>query len=345
VTWKSIRKRLIGLVGAGFVLYGVVILATLIGRLTIGEAFSPIALVNSLTPVIALPSLVGVVLMLLARKRWIALLLAPTAIVLLVLYAPRFLPRSFVTDPDRTLSILSYNIASRRADFDPIIEIIRESNADIVALQEFQTAAADALTPALADLYPYTQLDPTNRFAVGMGVYSKFPLSEAVYFDALVLGSQRMFVTMPDELVIRLYNAHPVPPRTWGWYDDSLRRAEIALLLDDVAEGDDTLLPTIMAGDFNMSDQSDDYARVRRAAGAGFADAYATVGMGFGPTFPYLGRWGSASGLVPPFIRIDYVFYDPGWWSAVLARVGESSGGSDHYPLHVVLRWDSGVDD
>ncbi|MBL8131012.1 MAG: endonuclease/exonuclease/phosphatase family protein [Anaerolineae bacterium] len=298
-------------------------------RLIAGEAFDPVALGSSLMPAFLLPAPILLVAMLAGRRWGAAGLLLPGAAFFLIGYGGRFVPpalRAFSggESADR-LTVLTYNLQSRLDDFDPMITIIREANADVVALQELLTPASRAFDAALGDLYPYRVLRPTDDFARGMGILSKFPLSEAHYFDAIILGSQRVRLTLDDGGQIVFYNAHPVPPRTLGDFDSSVRSAEIGVLLADAEafRGE----RVFVAGDFNATDQTDDYARVRAA---GFSDAYAAAGFSLGPTFPNMMRFGLR---LPPIIRIDYVFYRGDCWQASAARVIGDSGGSDHYPL------------
>jgi len=79
----------------------------------------------------------------------------------------------------------------------------------------------------------------------------------------------------------------------------------------------------IIAGDFNMSDQTATYATLSAVT----IDAYREAGFGFGFTFPNNLRLGQAP-IPGPFVRLDYIFHSPEL-SAQQAYVG-CSGSSDH---------------
>jgi endonuclease/exonuclease/phosphatase (EEP) superfamily protein YafD len=136
----------------------VVILGYLVLRLISGEQLDAVALGNSLMPAILIPSVFLLVLMIAARRRVVAGLLVPAVAVFAVGYGVRYIPGSLRASaaPSGVLSmtILTYNIASKRDDFERMITIIRETDADVVALQELLTPAAEAVDSALRDTYP-----------------------------------------------------------------------------------------------------------------------------------------------------------------------------------------------
>jgi vancomycin resistance protein VanJ len=89
-------------------------------------------------------------------------------------------------------------------------------------------------------------------------------------------------------------------------------------------------MPVLIAGDFNMTDQTGDYARIAEQ----YADTYREIGWGMGFTFPDLGQR-----LL--LAQLDYVFHSS-HFVAVEARVWGTSGGSDHRPVYAVLGFKQG---
>jgi endonuclease/exonuclease/phosphatase family metal-dependent hydrolase len=67
-----------------------------------------------------------------------------------------------------------------------------------------------------------------------------------------------------------------------------------------------------------------------------FADAFREAGWGLGITWPN-GYGNFLTRLLPPMIRIDYVFYDPDVFNSAQAHVIPNSGGSDHFPVVATL--------
>jgi endonuclease/exonuclease/phosphatase family metal-dependent hydrolase len=100
-----------------------------------------------------------------------------------------------------------------------------------------------------------------------------------------------------------------------------------------------TEYPSIAAGDFNLTDQTEHYARITDV----MRDAHREAGWGFAPTFPNLSRSTYdvefPFRLLPPMIRIDYIFHEP-QFRTVESRVLPNTGASDHYPVYAVLEID-----
>ncbi len=88
--------------------------------------------------------------------------------------------------------------------------------------------------------------------------------------------------------------------------------------------------PVVLLGDFNLTDQTDQYRRITGS----LRDAHRAAGWGFGHTFPAHGRI-YVLPIPVPLIRIDYVFYSPGL-AAIETHLGENAG-SDHRPVIATL--------
>jgi endonuclease/exonuclease/phosphatase (EEP) superfamily protein YafD len=311
-------------------LYAGLSLLYIVGRFTVGEQWTFIEVGDSLTPAILLPVCVLLPLVLL-QKRWrLAAVLLPALVMLVVHYAPFFLPdEKSVPDDALRLRILTFNIGSRVDDYPRMMALIRSVDADIVAVQELLSAPAAELSAGLSDVYPYRALNPIDIFAGGVGIFSRYPVSDDRYLSDMSLGGQRTRIALSDMQAITLMNVHPVSPRIIGGYNSSRRSTEIDFLLGVAAQENN---PVLLTGDFNLTDLTDDYGKIAPFYGDAFKDA----GTGFGTTFPNLGKFARPLGLVPPLIRIDYVFFSAEW-IAIDAHVLPDSAGSDHYPLFAEL--------
>ncbi len=111
-------------------------------------------------------------------------------------------------------------------------------------------------------------------------------------------------------------------------YDDSARDAQIHAL---IARLQDEPLPYVVAGDFNMSDQSVIYGDLAAAMGDSFREA----GTGLGTSWPMLQASFGLPLSIPPLMRIDYIWHSDEF-RAVEASVGPFLG-SDHLPMLATL--------
>ncbi len=338
ISWKQFAQRTgraarnVAWLAAG--VHGVII-ALWAGLKLFDSAWPPVEMISNLLPLLLLPSLVIVPLSL-WRRRWLLLLMSlPAMLIFLLGYGGFFLPRSVpAKSAAQSLHFLTYNVHAESIHVRPLLDVIRATEADVVALQEVSPALAEALATHLSDRYPYQALHPNFIDPIwGQGVLSRYPIVEDEYWH-ISLGHQRVKIDRDGSPLV-LYNVHPVHPFRLreGWlFDMQPHRVEVDEILRRVAQdtGD-----VIVAGDFNMTDQADDYRRLAQR----FGDAYREVGWGLGFTFPDFSHAHTLPFEVPlavtlgrPLARIDFVFHSDDL-QPLAARVWSTSGGSDHRPV------------
>lgn len=314
--------------------YGFSVAGFLLLRALVGESWNLIALFNSIAHLLFLPAVILLPVALLLRRRFTLLLLAPALLAFLFGYGPAFMPRTALAAPDSpTLSLLTYNLKAQARDMDAALNIIRDADADIVVLQELSEPMAALLAADFRDDYPYQAFHTQDGQPVpGQGVMSRYPIIEDEYWR-IYMAMQRITLDLSGQSVT-LYNAHPSQPIS----PDGFNRREEEII-DLLARATAETNPVILAGDFNMSDQSADYWRVT----SHYQDAYRASGWGLGLTFPatrpYFGGGQYAPSIIqfiPPLVRLDYVFHDE-HFTSLEARVWPDAGGSDHLPVYVVL--------
>jgi endonuclease/exonuclease/phosphatase (EEP) superfamily protein YafD len=330
-------------------LYGAGLTAFLLARLLLRDTHSGLtALINSTLHLLMKPALLWFPLAVF-RRRWpLAALLLPPAGAFFRAYGSLLMRGRWNRRAQRTLrapgppilTILTYNIHAERRYLKPMILVIRKSGADIVALQELSFPAARLLAAEFVREYPYQALHPNGSASAGQGIMSRFPLQDDDYWQHVdipgALGHQRVTVEVHGQR-FAFYNLHPVHPgMVGGLFDARPRAIEIERLLARISR---ETFPVILAGDFNMSDQADDYRRIT----ALYRDAFREGGRGMGYTFP---DWrapqsrsvinGLPLGFMPRLVRLDYVFHND-TLQVLDARVWPTAGGSDHRPLRVRL--------
>jgi len=283
-----------------------------------GERLSFVRVFINLLPPLLLPGIIALPISILLRKWRPVLLILPSVLAFLFLYGTAFIPKS-TPALDTNLTVLSYNILVANSDLSGVETLIRENNADVVALQEMQPEAFDFLQQALTDIYPHVVF---NESKSGTVLFSRLPIQEnsvsPLIYAILNVNGQDVIV----------YPIHlPVP---LGGYFSSERRSErLDLILESAANYD---MPKVMLGDFNMSDATYDYRRMAQQ----YTDVYRQTRMGFGTTFP---NW---RGINPEIhgwtslIRLDYVFVSPDI-IPIDSRV-IYSGTSDHFGIIAHLR-------
>jgi endonuclease/exonuclease/phosphatase (EEP) superfamily protein YafD len=319
---RVLMNAYIALVGA----YGLNVTGLLLLRAVVGERWSIIGLFNSYLHLLILPAVILLPLSLILRRRWLVIELAAPFFFFISTYGGQFLPRSVaVPDDAPRLKLLSFNIHKDNQQIDQMLRIIRDADADIVAIQELSPWLSDAADQQLAETYPYRALHPQTDFS-GQGVLSKFPLDNDEFWQ-INLGHQHVDVDWNGQS-ISLFNVHPVHPLRGLHFDGQSRAAEI----DEVLRRTETVdTPLLLVGDFNMTNLSDDYARVN----ARYEDAYRQIGWGMGFGFPNFAVAFHVK-YMPPIARIDYIFHDS-HFQPVEMRVGTDSGGSDHFPIYATL--------
>jgi len=308
--------------------YALSVLLFLLGRGVIGESWLLIAFFNTFAHLLWLPAFLLLPVALLLRLRSLSLLLLPPIIAFLWVYGGQLVPQSVPVPQDaQTLRVLSFNVLADNTRFDAVVAVIRESGADVVALQELSLPLADFLAAHLDEEYPHQALHPNAQATAGQAVLSRYPVLQDEYwrYDWLpvALAHQRVLIDSPGAQ-FAFYNIHLAHPGMGPqFFEPCYRSRELAAILQRATQEQ---VPIILAGDFNMPDLSDDYATIT----AHYRDAFREVGRGLGWTFPQTG-----TGL-PRFLRLDYVFYSADLQAAA-AHVGPKAAGSDHHPLHATL--------
>jgi endonuclease/exonuclease/phosphatase family metal-dependent hydrolase len=224
------------------------------------------------------------------------------------------------------MRVMTFNVGNGLAPPSRLTEMLRASDADIVALQELATGQEAAVRDELAVEYPYQLLFGGGK--PGKGLLSRWPILESEQIASVPKRPDLRATIQLPERTIHVAVAHPPPPRLHllGLRPHAHVSAQIDRLLDLIAHGP----PSILLGDFNMMRIQ---AQYRRVAASGLTDAFRAAGVGRGVTFPRrLGRW-----PLMPVIRIDYIWLSPEI-RPLTAHVGPDAG-SDHLPVIADLGW------
>lgn len=266
-------------------------------------------------------------------RRYFLLLLASLALCITGPAASMAEPEAEVADAsDVTLTVLSYNIRHGRGmddvvDLERIAEVIDETGADVVALQEVdnQTRRTDGVdqAAALAELlemhHAFGRAIDHQGGEYGNAILARYPIERVANhpLEQVEAAEERAAIAarirLPDGERFTLISTH---------LDNRHERNRLAQIdtINRILADDDE--PALLVGDINAQPETKELARLgERWVQACAADS--------APTFR----------SDDPRVRIDYIFARPAdRWRAVDATVIDEPLASDHRPLRAVLQ-------
>ncbi|GHH82274.1 endonuclease/exonuclease/phosphatase family protein [Streptomyces capitiformicae] len=287
------------------------------------DGFTPVTQLLAFLPWLLAPTGLALLLSALARS-WTGL---TWGVVLLGALAWYIEPYGKAAQPDGTplarVRVMTSNVQFGQGT-DALIRAVDRDRPDIVFVEECQATCMADLRDTFGDLsgenpaYPYRQA-VEGYGSDGSVILSRFPLKAADPIPA-TMGMPGAVADVEGNPV-RLRLAHPMPPLpgelgTW--------RRELGALRADAAA--DTRTPTIIAGDFNATQ---DHAAFRALLDTGLSDAARLLGEDRTPTWP--ARTTPTIGA-----QIDHVLVSAKDFSARKVRFQELSG-TDHHAVTVDL--------
>ncbi len=318
----KLGRALRNLFWAAVDLYAAALVLYLPLRMLVGDDLWPMALMSTFLHWLLLPAF-ALLLLVLWRRRWpTAALLGVSVVAFLWLFGALFLPQPGAAGHATALTFMTYNV--HLAPPDRLAAALRASGADVIALQELDARQAAAMERGLKDAYPHQALYGLG--VPGAGLLSRHPIAghELFYLQNPYIPHMRATLVV-DGAPLAVIVAHPPAPVITGPHP--FAAADIAALAKLAISGG----PAVLLGDFNTTDQSDNYALL---TDAGLTDAFRAAGWGLGLTWPRGRLFGVP---VPPLVRIDYIWHTQ-HFDALEAWVGPDNG-ADHLPVFARLAW------
>lgn len=248
---------------------------------------------TALTPY-ALAAGAALAVLALALRRWLTALVAAVLVAFLgALLAPRAVPAEEEPVGEQQLRVLSLNAYVGRAEARRVVDLVREQRVDVLSLQELTPGLVAELDAAgLPQLLGHRVFDARDDGS-GSGIASRYPLRELDLVPSSELSQPSARVALPGQREVEVVAVHPYYPVGRDTAADW--RADMAALPEPPRGGE---APRVLAGDFNATL---DHTELAELIGRGYADAAATTGRGFAPTWPERGSW------LPPPVTIDHV--------------------------------------
>ena len=247
--------------------------------------------------------IVGVVLAV-AKARWLTVLALALVVVQTLSLAPRFVADGVdVATAAARLRVATIN--SHRGQVDPqaLVELVREMDVDVLAVEELPPEAIPALDAAgLQELLPFRELQPKQDSSL----YSRLPFTSSGLLNAPTTWPQTTGEVVVNGRAIRLVAVHTYYPA-----GDAGLWAQDLKALKSVAQPN-----VVVLGDFNATL---DHSPMRDLLSASLVDAHAELGHGWAPTWP-------ADTL--PVVQLDHVLHGNGL--AATKTSEHTLPGSDH---------------
>jgi endonuclease/exonuclease/phosphatase (EEP) superfamily protein YafD len=263
----------------------------------------------------------GVLLVCRRWKRALVVMTCATILLSVDLHRAMVGQPAFAQGTGNDIRLFSMNLLRPNRQVDTVFAQIIAEKPDIICFQEFSRFHQERLDLGLLQSHPNRLAFPAYDYR-GLAIYSRWPLELEL---APVVGSahERFMVVRVRRPggTIRLVNLHPASPA--GPSRIAENRAQVQWVIDRFAALPE---PTILAGDFNSTLNSQQASELRRA---GFAAAAEQAGQLFWRT------WSPHSWL-PPIVGIDHVFSTDDFTATSVRAMGPA--GSDHRGISVVLR-------
>ncbi len=214
------------------------------------------------------------------------------------------------------LTVVTHNINWGNQALHETIDLILQTNADIVALQETTVEFESLIEQHLAQHYPHRTFfgHDGNYYAERMGILSRYPLDRVEFHPPVagVFGFLHTTITV-EHTPIQLINVHLEPfeltSQVGMWQllqammkTENVHRLEVDSILSTV----DDNLPTLIVGDFNSMPA---HVAPQTMLTQGFQDSF-TLTHENPEQFP---TWNWVVGEINLTARIDYIFHDSRW--------------------------------
>ena len=248
-----------------------------------------------------------------SRYKWAVFTLVVTVAAFCYHLLPLYVGGNAGDPKERTLRIVSSNIAFFNKTQEELIKFIKEENPDVVLLYELSPEWTETLKQLEAD-YPYSEVEPRERHS-GIGIYSRIPIESK---EVTAVGSWPSPVAIAkivvNEVALTIVAAHPDPPMNWTMIQN---RNDQLISLAELLVQQST--PLLVAGDLNTSSWNPAFERLVHDTGLRDSRKGFGVQASWNAFVPIL-RTPIDHCLVSPRVRV------------LDRRVGRNIG-SDHFPI------------
>ena len=217
------------------------------------------------------------------------------------------------------IKIVQMNVLTINRHFAAVNAWLLKTDADIIVLEEIDSAWISELTPLLKK-YPYRVARPRND-NFGIAVFARHPIAQSRVVSLPVIPVPAIFLKLNiNGRIIRLAAAHAPPPLS----NKAVATRNEGLAMLTLWRLDEPEIPAILASDLNITPYNHRFRKFLKDSG--LIDP--RRGRGLTPTWP---------GLLPRQVQvpIDHILHDNNFRTISL-ETGPRIGG-DHLPMIAVL--------
>ncbi len=229
------------------------------------------------------------------------------------------------------LRVATYNVhkcrgMDGRTSAARIAEVVREADADVVAMQEVLEHQAESISAALELPFVLGENRKHRGYSYGNVVLSRFPIRSTRNYDLSVRGREergclRADLELEDGSLLHIFNVH------LGTALIERRHQGRKLIAPELLSDAGLDAPRIVLGDFNEWT-------------TGLATRLLRSHMQSADVRAHLRRSRTYPGVLP-FLHLDHIYYDPALrlQKLTLCRTRKALVASDHLPLVAEFQW------
>ena len=282
-----------------------------------GESVSTAGtLIASFTPLFLPVTVIALGLLVLSRRRYLAVAAAAVLALGVWTQAPLYWSehRAAAAVDSPKVRVMQANIYLGQADTEAVVRTVGDRDVDLLTVSELTDSAVAGLARAgISEKLPYSFLRPTAGGG-GTGIYSRYPLSGGEVLPGFVLHNLRATMDLPGAEPTAVYALHPLPPYPEPAYRWMAELRHLRSILGNEPN------PMIVGADFNSTYDHGQYRRILDA-GSPILDAAEYVGAGIVATYPADRRY-------PAVLAIDRIL-TRGGTPMSFSRI--EIPGSDHH--------------
>lgn len=315
-------------------LYGLFVSLWFVANQFFQDAWWPFVVLDKFAEYFLVASVPILLISLFTKKKLTMVLAVLPVLVTGYFYMPLLKPAgdAVAVEANDTLRIATYNIWNHNKDLAGVVELLRTTNADVVAVQEITDVQQEEFVERMSALYPH-YLVSEQVYGGTTALFSKLDLYNVQELNFNIDRPAVIAEVKKNGSAVAVVSAH-LNPSFWAYHDQPLleiprnyhryikdQNTQASMIIDALSARDG-LSGAVLACDCN----SQETASTNRLLSTYFKDAFRFIGLQLGEA-PEAGLQYERK-----LSHIDYVWF-AGDIKPVSIFRAKSGAGSDHAPV------------